>query len=254
MAQQMIFKRYEIKFLLTQQQRESLERSMWREHMVPDEWGPSTTRSLYLDTPSWLLARRSIESPRYKEKLRIRSYVAASADDEVFLELKKKFSGVVYKRRCVVSLSRARALVAMTAAPATQIEREIAFAAQRYQPLVPAMLVCYEREAYFDALNHEFRMTFDRNVRYRTRALALDMPTFGAPLMNEGYSLLEVKCLGALPLWLTTWLAENNVYKASFSKYGMAYKHLLLEGALGSGDAAVCAAEPLPQALVPFAI
>ena len=129
---QMVFKRYEIKYQLNDAQRERLERVM-AEHMVPDEYGPSTVRNIYYDTPNHVLARRSAEHPYYKEKLRIRSYAEAGEQTPVFLELKKKCDGIVYKRRCTLAQRDALDLLAGRRAPKTQIEREIAFSAGRYE-------------------------------------------------------------------------------------------------------------------------
>ena len=63
--------------------------------------------SLYLDTPDRRIIRSSIEADDYKEKLRIRSYGEGSCGSTVFLELKKKFGGVVYKRRVAMRLDQA---------------------------------------------------------------------------------------------------------------------------------------------------
>lgn len=96
---QLVFKRYETEYLLDAGQRAALE-GVLAERMVPDEHGPSTVRNVYYDTPTALLARRSAEHPAYKEKIRTRCYGAPHPFDPVFVELKKKCDGVVYKRRC----------------------------------------------------------------------------------------------------------------------------------------------------------
>ena len=89
------FKRVEKKYLLSEAQYDALLRRIgW--HLRPDEFGRSTVMSLYLDTPDHRIIRSSMEAVDYKEKLRLRSYGTASADSTVFLELKKKFGGVVY--------------------------------------------------------------------------------------------------------------------------------------------------------------
>lgn len=218
---QMVFKRYEIKYRLTDAQRERLERVM-AGHMVPDEYGPSTVRNIYFDTPTYLLARRSAEHPDYKEKIRLRSYCPASDDTPVFLELKKKCDGIVYKRRCTLAQRDALDLLAGRRAPKTQIEREIAFSAGRYEGLAPAMMVAYDREAFYAADDHEFRMTFDRAVRCRWDEVSLGGSTAGHVLTPQGTSLLEVKCAFGMPLWLADFLSEEGIFKVSFSKYGAA--------------------------------
>ena len=218
---QMVFKRHEIKYRLDDGQRARLERLM-AEHMVPDHHGASTVRNIYYDTPTLLLARRSAEHPYYKEKLRVRSYVAAGEDDAVFLELKKKCDGIVYKRRCTLSLREADDLLMGRRSPRNQIEREIAFAASRYEGLRPAMYVAYDRVAYYARDDHEFRMTFDRAVRCRWDALSLEAATDGLVLTPPAQSLLEVKCAQGMPLWLAEFLSVEGIFKARFSKYGAA--------------------------------
>ena len=88
MSYQNTFKRYEIKYLITEQQMELLKELMYR-YMLPDKFGKSIISNIYFDTPSKLLIRRSLEKPIYKEKLRVRSYGTATDDSTVFIELKK---------------------------------------------------------------------------------------------------------------------------------------------------------------------
>ena len=196
MAVQLNFKRYEIKYLLTNEQRDRLRILMDR-YMVADEWGPSTVCNVYYDTPSRLLVRRSAEHPDYKEKVRIRSYGIRKSDEPVFLELKKKYDGVVYKRRCTISARRAEALLAGKGDPQTQIERELDFTCKRYGGLEPAFFIAYDREAFYAKDDHEFRMTFDRRVRARDHDLRLDAGDEAKQLLEDGLTLLEVKAGGA---------------------------------------------------------
>lgn len=223
---QLTFKRYEIKYLLDEGQRTRLAALMER-YMVPDEWGPSTVRNVYYDTPSHLLVRRSAEHPDYKEKVRIRSYGAWREGDPVFVELKKKFDGVVYKRRCTMDQGRMQALLSGHGDPQTQIERELDFTCRRYGGLQPAFFVAYDREAFYATDDHEFRMTFDRRVRSRTTDLRLDASDDAEQYLQDGQSLLEVKAGGAVPLWLTEFLCKEGLYKTSFSKVGMAWQREL---------------------------
>ena len=90
MAFQTVFKRYELKYILTTEQKERVLAAM-TPYMKLDKYGRTTIRNLYFDTDTYLLIRRSIEKTTYKEKLRIRSYNKANADSAVFVELKKKF-------------------------------------------------------------------------------------------------------------------------------------------------------------------
>ncbi|MBR4202791.1 MAG: VTC domain-containing protein, partial [Candidatus Methanomethylophilaceae archaeon] len=98
MTFKMVFKRHEMKYLMDAEQTKAVYKAL-NEHMKLDNYGHSTIRNIYFDTDSFRLIRRSIEKPAYKEKLRVRSYGKAGETDTVFVELKKKYDSVVYKRR-----------------------------------------------------------------------------------------------------------------------------------------------------------
>jgi len=223
MMLQLTFKRYEIKYQLTEEQVVRLGYVM-SPYMVGDAYGPSTVCNVYYDTPTSLLVRRSMEKPLYKEKVRIRSYGVQKPYEPLFLELKKKSEGVVYKRRATMDATRARQFLAGKGNPQSQIERELDFSIRRYGALQPAAFIAYDREAFYAVDDHEFRMTFDRRVRYRTTDLDLTTGDAGRQILPNGRVLLEVKCAGAMPLWLTSFLSHERIFKTSFSKYGLAYQ------------------------------
>ena len=225
---QMNFKRCEMKYMLTDGQRARLMEAM-SAHMVPDEYGPSTVLNVYCDTPSSLLIRRSLEHPAYKEKVRLRSYGTLGQGAPVFLELKKKSDGIVYKRRCTMAAERADAFLAGIGDPQTQIERELDYSIRRYGGLRKNAFIAYDREAFYASDDHEFRMTFDVRVRVRWDRLTLASDSDGEQILPDGQNLLEVKAGGAVPLWLARFLSEERIFKASFSKYGTAYQRRLAE-------------------------
>lgn len=224
MNAQMTFQRYELKYLLNAGQKRALLDSM-EHYMRPDSYGRTTIRNIYFDTEDFRLVRHSLEKPVYKEKLRIRSYRQASEEDPVFVELKKKYRSVVYKRR--ISLPEGAAMESFrrgTALPVhSQIGREIEYFRQFYRGLRPAMFLSYEREAFCMRDGGDFRVTLDENILYRTEDLSLRRPAYGNLLLSPGQSLLEMKCSGSIPLWMCRALNGAGIYKISFSKYGQAY-------------------------------
>lgn len=227
MKNQMFFQRYEFKYLLDLSQLQTVLAAM-APYMVPDEYSHSSIRNLYLDTPDFRLIRRSLEKPVYKEKLRVRSYGRAAAQAPVFVELKKKYCSVVYKRR--ISLPQNQALGCLAGAhpwPDSQVGAELAYAAAFYQTLRPAVFLCYERDSFCGAEDRAFRITFDRDIRYRREALTLDSDPSGLFLLDPGRVLMEVKVSGGLPLWLAHLLSEQRIFRTSFSKYGTAYEDIL---------------------------
>ena len=244
MADQMIFKRFEIKYMIDEAVFEKLMEVM-DGYMIADEHGRSTVCSLYYDTPKHLLIRRSLEHPIYKEKLRLRSYGVAEPSDTVFVELKKKFCSVVYKRRIAMKYDKALSYLAGNGQVAdskvadsqvadskvadsqvadSQIANEINYALKIYENLAPAVLLSYEREAFYARNNHEFRVTFDRNILWRDYDLSLDKGIYGTPILADPKVLMEVKTDGAIPGWMVDFLTQNKLYKTSFSKYGTAYR------------------------------
>lgn len=228
MAYQATFKRYEIKYLLTSQQKERILRVM-EPYMKLDCYGRTMIRNIYYDTNSFRLIRRSLEKPAYKEKLRIRSYQAAAGEDPVFVELKKKYQSVVYKRR--LTLPEEQAMYAfrynLPLPVHSQIAQEIEYFRAYYAGLHPTVFLAYEREAYYSLDGGEFRVTFDENILYREYNFSLGSKVSGTPLLAEGQTLMEIKTAGGLPLWMSRELNRLRVYPASFSKYGAAYRQMM---------------------------
>ena len=224
-----IFKRIEKKYLLSEAQYNRLFQRIGP-HLKPDEYGRSTVLSLYLDTPDRRIIRNSVEAVDYKEKLRLRSYGVAAADSTVFLELKKKFGGVVYKRRAAMTLTEAERYQRLGIRPYdSQIMREIDWAMKLYERPKPAMMIACEREAWFDEEHPDLRLTFDWNIRYRENGLQLSRSSAGIALLPEETVLLEIKTAGAMPLWLADALDAEGILPGSFSKYGAAYTRTLEE-------------------------
>ena len=228
MAVQTVFKRYELKYLLTQAQKETVLQAM-QPYMSLDNYGRTTIRNLYYDTDTYLLIRRSIEKPAYKEKLRIRSYSRVDGDSAAFVELKKKYKSVVYKRRISLPYAEATAWLSRERHPDkhTQIANEIDYFLDYYGSLHPTVFLSYVREAYYANDGSDFRVTFDDNILCRQDELSLDSDVYGTEILPEGKVLMEIKCSGGIPLWMTHVLSEEKIYKTSFSKYGTAYGMLI---------------------------
>jgi hypothetical protein len=222
-----VFKRYEKKYLLSEEQYAAFLEIAER-YMQVDEYGESTICNIYFDTDNYELVRNSIEKPVYKEKLRMRSYVIPKKDDTVFLEIKKKYQGIVYKRRIALPLEEAYAgLEKGEIAPEKgQIAREINYFLQKYRPS-PRVYLAYDRIAMYGKEDAELRMTFDFRIRSRMDELDLMSGDSGELLLPDGQVVLEVKVADAYPMWLIQALEELSVYPCSFSKYGNVYKNEL---------------------------
>lgn len=226
---QKTFQRIEKKYLLSQEQYNALMARL-QDHIQPDEFCKSTICNIYFDTPDYRLIRASLEKPVYKEKLRLRSYGIPSPESKVFVEIKKKYCGVVYKRRVPMSLSEAERYLSHSIHPAreSQILHEIDWFKQFYEGLRPAVYLSYDREAYVDRENPNLRFTFDSNIRWRQEHLRLEDGVGGAELLEKDRHLMELKIPGALPIWLVRLLEELKISQSSYSKYGTVYQNYLV--------------------------
>ena len=224
------FKRYEKKYLLSPEQYRALREGL-EGRIRPDEFAHSTVCSIYFDDERFSLIRHSLDRPVYKEKLRLRSYNVPDEDGEVFVELKKKYKGIVYKRRVAMTNRQAVAyLEGRAPAPEPgQITREIDFFLKTHQ-LRPRAFIACDRSAYVAVDNEELRVTFDENLRWREDRLSLPSGSDGLPMLRPGEVLMELKIPNAAPLWLARLLSELRIFPTSFSKYGSAYRgHILQE-------------------------
>lgn len=230
MAYQAVFKRYEMKYMMTRKQQKAVLEAMLP-YMQLDKFGHTQIRNAYFDTENYRLVRRSIEKPSYKEKLRIRSYGKVKAQDKIFVELKKKYDDIVYKRRESLPYTDLSTwLKKGNGAPFpldTQIGREIAYFFTYYQTIEAKVFLSYEREAFYALDGSDFRVTFDENILARRGELSLSEEIWGERLMNQDCVLMEIKTSGGVPLWMTRILTQERIYKTSFSKYGTAYLNLI---------------------------
>lgn len=226
---QEVFKRVEKKYLLTKQKYENLMLTI-EPKIEPTEFSASTVCNLYYDTPNFMLIRNSIEKPIYKEKIRIRSYNIPKPQDKVFIEIKKKCDGIVGKRRIPLTLQEAYNYTEKSIFPqiSNQIMKEINYYFYIYD-LQPVLYLAYDRKAYQEKENPDFRITFDSNLRSRNYDLRLEMGDYGDYYFPEPTYIMELKTLGALPLWFAKKLGELEIYPTSFSKYGNIYKKTLAQ-------------------------
>ena len=222
------FQRYEKKYMLTVPQQQFLLKEM-QPYMERDHYGAYTICNIYYDTPDWRLIRASLEKPVYKEKLRVRSYGTPAEDGTVFIELKKKFDGVVYKRRVTTEARQVSPFLAgvLPTERFGQIGREILWA-QSFYRTEPKVFIGYDRLAFAGREDPELRVTFDTGLRWRDTALDLRQGDYGAPLLPPGQVLMEIKIPGVCPLWLSHLLSEAKAHPTSFSKYGTCYRNFIL--------------------------
>ncbi len=225
MLNQTSFKRYELKYLLTNEQYLVLCKHM-AAYMKLDKYGRHKISNIYFDTEDYKIIRHSIEKPKYKEKLRIRIYGEPDDNANAFIELKKKYDGVVYKRR--ISIPQKEALAYMchdvSTTSKTQIQKEIDYFKSCYKTLKPKVYLAYEREAFWCIQDANFRITFDFNIKMRDCNISPYQSDNDIVITQNNVVILEVKTVQGLPFWFIDFLNKSNLYSTSFSKYGTAYK------------------------------
>lgn len=227
MAHDNTFKRKELKYLLNHSQYINLMQAAAR-YIRPDFYAQSVVNNIYCDSNDFELARRSIEKPVYKEKLRLRCYGEISLQDNVFLELKKKYKGVVYKRRFECNTKEAMGYLQNRIKPlnTNQMFNEIDFAVSYYN-LKPKVYLAYDRKSFCQTDDEEFRITFDTAIRYRTNMLDFSHGSNGTLLLPQGSVIMEIKAAQAMPVWMLNILGNMQLTPTSFSKYGYAYKDII---------------------------
>ena len=222
------FQRIEKKFFLTIQQYAEFKEKL-SPYVQADAYPTYTLCNLYYDTDDYRLIRSSIDKPIYKEKLRVRSYGVPESDGRVFVEIKKKFDGIVYKRRITQTPKAASALLRgiRPLGSVSQIQKEIEYF-QTLHRTVPKAFIAYDRQAFQGIEDKDLRITFDRNMRYRLDDLDLQSGDHGEPILKTDDVLMEIKMPVACPLWLSGLLTECGIVSASFSKYGEVYREHIL--------------------------
>ena len=224
------FKRYEQKYLLSAEQYASFKKRL-DEYIQPDEYFKSTVCSIYYDTEDFRFIRSSIDGPVYKEKLRLRSYNVPTADSTVFVELKEKFNGLVYKRRIAMTVDEAvdylsgRTALKDDSQPGREIDWFL-----KTNSVSPKVFLASDREAYVGIENNELRITFDRDIRWRGDDLDLTHGSRGKNVTESGQVLMEIKMPESSPMWLARMLSEEKIFPTGFSKYGECYKGNLFDG------------------------
>lgn len=229
-----VFNRFEYKYLVDENQYGKLL-DIIGENMTADSYNidgkPYTISNIYYDTLNNDFISRSSESPLYKEKLRLRGYGVPKLTGICFLEIKKKYRGIVNKRRTEFVLKDAYKFIRENTAEKKenlniQVLNEIEYLT-RVNPVIPKVYIAYDRVAYFGKDISDLRVSFDSGIRTRRYDLRLEMGDHGTYLLPEGYRVMEIKSLYGIPLWFTSELSRLNIARRSFSKYGTEYSNYL---------------------------
>jgi hypothetical protein len=233
-----IFNRFERKYLITTSEKDELL-SYFKTYLIDDPFSKNgehyTIHNLYFDTPDYGVIRNSIQKPKYKDKLRLRSYkLPLEPFDIVFLEIKKKFEGRINKRRLDLTYQEALDYIYHQKTPIlTTYEQKQIFAEIDYfiniHKAKPGAYIKYDRVALMSETD-DLRVTFDHDILFRNKNVSFES-TSGLPILaSKDLWLMEVKSDRNFPLWLVSKLSKHTLYSQSFSKYGKAYQQYLTGG------------------------
>lgn len=232
------FNRVEAKFIVTTNVYNEIMKEI-NEYMIFDEYSKEgrfyQICNIYYDTEDDNLIRTSLKKPEYKEKFRLRSYGIPNKESKVFFEVKKKFKGVVNKRRTFLTLKDGYSFVNSHNIPEikpymnSQVLRELKYSFDLYD-LVPKVFISYERRAMFGREDKSFRVTFDRNIIARREDICLEYGIFGERIIDKDIMIMEVKYSDRIPLWFTKILRKFKLEKTHFSKYGTEYSNYIENG------------------------
>lgn len=225
-----VFNRNELKYIVKSNVQKDLVAAL-KPYMCMDEFGDEegfySISNIYYDTHDYYFYQQNINRDVFRQKLRLRAYGKASLEDTVFLEIKKKYKGVVYKRRTLMKLKDAYRFLEPSVKledlknfdnSNPQILREIYFLKTFYK-LEPKMVLSYDRQAFQGINDPEVRVTFDRSLRSRNYDLRIEHGSYGANFVDNGMMLMEVKVGASVPLWLVRILNEFSCRRQRFSKY-----------------------------------
>lgn len=217
------FQRVEDKYLMDRKEADAFLKAV-SPYLKPDRYFCYHCHTIYFDNDSAQLISTSLSHPPYKMKLRLRTYSDPDDDTPVFLETKKKYGDIVYKKRFMMTDLEAKEYLYEGIAPHTDnsTSREIDYLIHYYH-LKPKVYIGYDRICYVSKTDADARFTLDSHITYRTNDVSLH-ETGEEKELQKGMFILECKVSDRYPMWLTKILSSHHLYKSSFSKYGTIYK------------------------------
>ncbi len=226
------FDRYELKYVITQDQFDVL-RAALKGYMATDDKGDQlgrySIRSVYFDTEDYKAYWDKIEGHRYRRKVRVRVYGNEEVTSETysFVEIKQRINKTLQKRRIRLPYNEAIALCSYGQSRAGSSEAdqavidEIKYLHHTLQ-LQPACIVGYQRLAYNGSeLDPGLRVTFDSLLKGRTHNLSLltSQQSEDQLVLPPNIYILEVKANHRVPNWLTELVNHHRCQLRRVSKY-----------------------------------
>ena len=187
-------------------------------------------RSIYYETTGYRSYVEKLAGIERRVKVRIRGYNRPEPESSVFLELKRKHGPFIRKNRAPVLWSELPDLLRDR-----DVERHVrvrrAFelgkedARQFFYQVIgkgmsPAILIAYERKAYFATFDRRIRLTFDKHIRFRlTQDPGILFEERSLTPLFRSHFVFEVKFYDSLPEWLVDVISEFSLQRQAVSKY-----------------------------------
>lgn len=242
--------RYEKKYLVSPREAEAV-RQLIQPYCKPDEatrTGPYQVLSLYLDGDHLPLYRATRAGEPARFKLRARTYLG----DAVYLEIKRKIRGMVWKSRAQLSCEAWDAIFArrgvnhsvrqshLARLGASELSTYHEFIQWRDRHhAIPQVWVRYTREGYQSPDESYARVTFDTQISAalprgytlplapRLRSLSWRHLDYSDRLKSQAADVvIELKSERSVPDWMSELSRHLNARSTGVSKYGLAIEQL----------------------------
>lgn len=234
--QSMQSSRYEYKYYVDEGRARAI-RTFVETYLEPDEYLLKfggigyPVCSLYLDNSGLLLYDQTIQGQKNRFKLRIRFY-DDNPENPAFLEIKRRETDVIKKKRASVTREGAKMVLAGYPASPSYLFGKKAPSTKTLDALDEFCLlrdrigatgctyVYYHRQAYVSPDSNSVRVTFDRQLEggIYVPGTDLSIPRDSARPKLEGV-VLELKFTDRFPHWMEQLCEDFNLKRTSVPKY-----------------------------------
>ncbi len=186
--------------------------------------------SLYLDSDDLKLCNETLNGKKNRFKLRVRCYSDDTSQPR-FLEIKRRVNNVILKSRtrvtedCVPLIFSGRPLPPQKFMTDEKTMRQFRLYVNSLNAK-PKVLIRYIRKAFENDSNNRVRVTFDRNLCYKTTSEpSVRLSGFGWQRHPMSHVILEIKFTDHYPAWLGRMVKCFNLGVQSTSKYTTSLQH-----------------------------
>lgn len=215
--------RHELKYYINAVEVEPLARRLSAAMRLDPNAGQDreyAVRSLYFDDAYNIAYYDKIHGVMDRDKYRLRIY--KHSDREILLERKRKMGNFIHKTSVPITRRLAAQIIDGNPSGLFRAENPLLqdlYRVMRTGLLRPAVIVDYDREAYYYPVEH-VRVTFDKRLKTGLHSTELFNPEImTVSPMDEERVILEVKYDRYLPDHIAALLAGTSAERSAISKY-----------------------------------